>query len=163
MIGGVSVAVCHHIHACLRGCRRILRHSCERGCRTTHFVISVFLSSFLRTQESRKKPQQALPYGMLTSFPPLQRGHADGASIVGSSRYTITDPKHFLSFYALQLSAVWRIRQLDSCFRRNDEGLSAAMEPKFWDFAENDAVFYIMRHPRREGYRRISRHSCVLL
>ena len=35
--------------------------------------------------------------------------------------------------------------RLDSCVRRNDEGLSAAMEPKFWDFAENDAVFCITR------------------
>ena len=39
------------------------------------------------------------------------------------------------------------LARLDSCVRRNDEGLSAAMEPKFWDFAENDAVFCIMRHP----------------
>ena len=37
--------------------------------------------------------------------------------------------------------------RLDSCVRRNDEGLSAAMEPKFWDFAENNVVFCIMRHP----------------
>ena len=42
------------------------------------------------------------------------------------------------------------LARLDSCVRRNDEGLSAAMEPKFWDFAENDAVFCIMRHPRRQ-------------
>ena len=40
--------------------------------------------------------------------------------------------------------------RLDSCVRRNDEGLSAAMEPKFWDFAESNAVFCIMRHPRKQ-------------
>ena len=42
-------------------------------------------------------------------------------------------------------------QHLDSCFRRNDEGLSVAMEPKFWDFTENDAVFCIMRHPQLQG------------
>ena len=44
--------------------------------------------------------------------------------------------------------------RLDSCVRRNDEGLSATMEPKFWDFAENDAVFCIMRHPRTQESRK---------
>ena len=45
------------------------------------------------------------------------------------------------------------LARLDSCFCRNDEGLSAAMEPKFWDFAENDAVFCIMRHPQKQESR----------
>ena len=44
--------------------------------------------------------------------------------------------------------------RLDSCVRRNDEDLSAAMEPKFWDFAENNAVFCIMRHPRTQESRK---------
>ena len=35
---------------------------------------------------------------------------------------------------------------------QNDEGLSAAMEPKFWDFAENDSVFCIMQHPQWGDY-----------
>ena len=41
--------------------------------------------------------------------------------------------------------------RLDSCVRRNDEGLSEATEPKFWDFVENDAVFCIMRHSPQRG------------
>ena len=46
--------------------------------------------------------------------------------------------------------------RLDSCFRRNDEGLSAAMEPKFWDFAENDAVILHYATPSGLGTQRES-------